>query len=183
MKKLLSVILVLFTLIVNAQDIGVEKSVFGIQTGFLGIWGHNELKLSNSFALRTEAGINLGIIGGSMMEHAEYILSPTLSLEPRYYYNLLKRSEKSKDISGNCGNFISLKTGFTPGWYYSPYSEFYSDTKFIFIAPTWGIRRNIGKSFNYELGLGFGYGYYFSPVHVPRGQVVINPHLRIGYRF
>ena len=64
MKKITT--LVLLSLCINslAQEAGVEKSVFGIQTGFLGIWGHNESRLNSAFALRSEIGFDSGIWGG-----------------------------------------------------------------------------------------------------------------------
>lgn len=58
----------------NEKDISVEKSVFGIQTGLLGIWAHNELKLSNQVALRSEVGL-----GGLNTAN----IRPVLALEPR----------------------------------------------------------------------------------------------------
>ena len=52
--------------------------------------------------------------------------------------------------------------------------------------PTWGIRRNIGNHFNYETGIGIGYVSYFNEDNVisfNENDVVVNLHLRIGYRF
>ncbi|WP_344714740.1 hypothetical protein [Winogradskyella damuponensis] len=40
----------------KCQNTSVEKSIFGLQTGVLGIWAYNEAKLSNTIALRTEHG-------------------------------------------------------------------------------------------------------------------------------
>lgn len=55
-KTFLTLALISLTLTVKSQNASVEKSVFGIQTGFLGIWGHNETKLTNQIALRSEIG-------------------------------------------------------------------------------------------------------------------------------
>ena len=47
MKKiLLTLTLCGLTFIAKSQNASVEKSMYGIQTGFLGIWVHNESKLS-----------------------------------------------------------------------------------------------------------------------------------------
>jgi len=58
----------------------------------------------------------------------------------------------------------------------------------ISIIPTWGIKRNIGNHFNYEAGFGVGYHYIFAENagyigNSNKGEVDINLHLRIGYRF
>ena len=49
------------SLIAKSQNASVEKSTFGVQTGVLGLWAYNEVKLSNSIALRTELGFDFGI--------------------------------------------------------------------------------------------------------------------------
>ena len=67
-KNLIKVLTLLFVVsFSHSQEdkpASVEKSIFGIQTGFLGIWVHNEYKLSNKIAFRTELGFDAGIFGG-----------------------------------------------------------------------------------------------------------------------
>lgn len=45
----------------GSEDASVEKSIFGLQTGVLGLWAYNEARLSKSIALRTELGLDFGI--------------------------------------------------------------------------------------------------------------------------
>ena len=52
MKKIITLVFLSLSFICNAQNVSVEKTVFGIQTGFLGIWAHNESRLSNTIALK-----------------------------------------------------------------------------------------------------------------------------------
>ncbi|GAL79714.1 hypothetical protein JCM19274_3126 [Algibacter lectus] len=65
MKKKYLVLFVLAVLSVTsyAQKASVEKSTYGVQTGFLGVWVHREVKLSNEIALRAEVGMDLGLWG------------------------------------------------------------------------------------------------------------------------
>ena len=60
-KALLSLVLISFTITVKSQNASIEKSLYGIQTGFFGIWAHNETKLTNQIALRSEIGFDNGI--------------------------------------------------------------------------------------------------------------------------
>tara|TARA_R110002072_G_scaffold261323_4_gene420110 strand:+ start:5320 stop:5601 length:282 start_codon:yes stop_codon:yes gene_type:complete len=60
-KTLITLILCGLTLIAKSQNTSVEKSTFGLQTGVLGIWAYNEVKLSNTIALRTELGFDFGV--------------------------------------------------------------------------------------------------------------------------
>lgn len=174
------------TLTAKSQTASVEKSTYGIQTGFLGIWAHNESKLTNSIALRTEIGFDSGIWGGSFYDGTGFLMTPVITLEPRLYYNLNKRVKKSRLIDGNSGNFISLKTSYHPDWFIISNTDNVSIISDISIVPTWGIRRNIGKHFTYETGIGIGYRYIFAKqagFSENEGEATANLHLRIGYRF
>jgi hypothetical protein len=187
MKKILfTMALCGMTLIAKSQTASVEKSTYGIQTGFLGLWAHNESKLTNSIALRTEIGFDSGIWGGSFYDGTGFLMTPVITLEPRLYYNLNKRVKKSRRIDGNSGNFISLKTSYHPDWFVISNTDNVSIISDISIVPTWGIRRNIGKHFTYETGIGIGYRYIFAKqagFSENEGEATANLHLRIGYRF
>ncbi|GGI57483.1 hypothetical protein [Winogradskyella haliclonae] len=150
----------------NKTEVSVETSVFGVQVGLIGVWAHNELRLSNQVALRSELGIN-GVNTNT--------ISPSIALEPRWYYNLGKRQEKGKRIDGNSGNYFSLRATY----FFHDDEELNKDyTDEISVIPTWGIRRNIGKHFNYEVGAGAGLGFESKNIDI---DLYVN--LRFGYRF
>lgn len=153
----------------NTKEISVEKSVFGIQVGLIGVWAHNELKLSNQVALRSEFGL-----GGDNSANIE----PMLILAPRWYYNLNKRADKNKRIDGNSGNYISLRARHQlQGISDAKKNDQYD----LLLVSTWGIRRNIGNHFNYEAGGGGGLGFDYDDSR----KIGLIPYvnLRIGYRF
>lgn len=187
MRKItLTLIFCGLTLVAKSQNASVEKSTFGIQTGLLGIWAHNESKLSDQIALRSEIGFNVGIWGGTFYDKTGYIFAPVMTLEPRWYYNLNKRVKKGKRIDGNSGNYISLQTSYNPNWFAISNYDNVSIVSTVSIIPTWGIRRNIGNHLTYETGIGVGYLYYFAKTagYVENDDgVAVNLHLRIGYRF
>ncbi|MFY7937041.1 MAG: hypothetical protein ACOVOQ_06685 [Flavobacterium sp.] len=182
-KILLSLIVSLMCLAGNSQTASVEKSTYGIQTGLLGIWVHNEMKLTNQIALRTELGMNAGIFGGDFYPKTGFLMTPVITAEPRWYYNLEKRQSKSKNIDGNSGNFVSLQTSYHPNWFVISNYDNLQTFNLITIIPTWGIKRNIGKHFTYEASIGVGYGYQFRGEYDDVNGVAIDLNLRIGYRF
>lgn len=185
-KNVLALILCGLTFIAKSQNVSVEHSTFGIQTGLLGIWVHHESKLSNQFALRSEIGFDTGIYGSDVNDIDGLLLAPTITLEPRWYYNLNKREKKSRRTDGNSGNFISLKTTYHPDWFVISNQENINFISDISIVPTWGIRRNVGNHFTYETGIGIGYVHYFKKDHVillVESEVAVNLHARFGYRF
>ncbi|SHG93921.1 hypothetical protein [Winogradskyella jejuensis] len=186
MKKiLLSITFCSIFLWSNSQSASVEKSVFGIQTGFLGIWAHNESKLSNQFALRTELGLDAGILSNGPNDFGLAFVA-AITLEPRWYYNFDRRVDRNKRIDGNSGNFISIKTTYHPDWFVINNNDNINLIGDLSIIPTYGIRRHVGKHFNYEAGFGIGYVRYFKKDNVilfDEDDVAVNLHLRIGYRF
>ena len=186
MKKsiLLCVMLMVFTF-AKGQDASVEKSIFGIQIGLFGIWGHNEFKMSNELAFRSEIGMEGGVWGGTYYEGTGFLLTPSLAIEPRWYYNMNKRVSKEKRIDGNSANFLSLRINYHPDWFVISNQDVdvVSD---ISIIPSWGLRRNLGQHFNFETGVGLGYIYYFAKnagYGENEGDVIINILLKIGYKF
>ena len=181
MKKLLfTIIFCGVTIFAQAQNKSVEKSIYGVQIG-LGVWGYNESRLTNQIALRSE----LGFYGGysKSLYYEIWAITPVITLEPRWYYNLDKRSKKGYDISDNSGNFLSLNMTYVPDWFsISNYGNVSAINQFL-LVPTWGIRRNIGKNFNYETGIGLGYNFYLDNNIRSKGETYLNLHLRIGYKF
>tara|TARA_B110000879_G_C10910742_1_gene408190 strand:- start:53 stop:616 length:564 start_codon:yes stop_codon:yes gene_type:complete len=185
-RTLLTIILCGLTFIAKSQNASVEESTNGIQTGILGVWFHNETKLSEQIALRSELGLDSGIFGGSFYNGVGFLMTPVITLEPRWYYNLDKRVSKSRNISGNSGNFVSVKTSYNPDWFVISNYDNLRVVNQISIIPTWGIKRNIGNHFTYETGIGIGYRYYFAKSAgylENEGEAAVNLHLRIGYRF
>ncbi|NRB60127.1 MAG: hypothetical protein HRU50_09365 [Winogradskyella sp.] len=189
MKKILCTLMLCgLTLIVKSQNASVEKSTFGIQTGVLGMWAYNEVRLSNTIALRTELGFDFGIWETTFYDDydAPFLLTPVIVVEPRFYHNLKKRSNNSKRIDGNSGNFIALKMSYHPDWFVLFNTDNAPIVSDFSIIPTYGIRRNLGKHFNYEAGLGAGFSHTFAEragYDKNKSEIELNMHLRIGYRF
>jgi hypothetical protein len=189
MKKLIIILIFCgLTVIAKSQNASVENTTFGIQTGVLGLWAYNETKLSNSIAFRTEIGFDFGIWETTYYDDFDspFIQTPVFVLEPRFYYNLENRYNDSERIDGNSGNFIAIKMSGHPDWFVLFNPDDAPVVSDLAIIPTWGIRRNIGDHFNYEAGIGVGYSYTFAKragYSENKGEIELNMHLRIGYRF
>ena len=169
----------------SQEEFSVEKSVFGIQLSLIGLHVHHEARLSGSVSLRTEAGLHVGLFQTPQLSGTGFILAPSLAVEPRWYYNLEKRGRKLKRIDGNSANFLSLQ------FIYFDDAFTISNATQANVIPSvtsilyWGMRRNIGKHFNFEFGAGPGYTLYIYSVDrilykSSRYQIYI--HLRFGFR-
>ncbi|MBZ9787016.1 hypothetical protein LB456_06050 [Psychroflexus sp. CAK57W] len=200
MKVTLTSILLLFLIFkISAQDqnttsqVSVEKSIYGIQAGFLGSWLYNESRLSDEFALRSQVGFDFRIGGVREFEsfgpNEDFYGILHLSLEPRWYYNLVKRAKKGKTIDRNSGNFIALLASTNLESVSFTTNDRIQSLDQIRFVPKWGIRRSLGKHFNYEAGFGFGYAFFlnntertgFFPFRDERNSdFTVDIHLRIG---
>jgi hypothetical protein len=190
MKKITFLFLTIFSLhLVNAQDsVQLEKNVAGIQTGFLGIYGFEEFRLSDNISLRTELGLDMALsLSGTSTDAS---LVPVLTVEPRWYYNLDRRVRKGKRITRNTGNFISLNVRYHPDLFVLDLSDRrnISIPDQIAIVPTYGVRRSLGKHFSYEAGFGLGYRRVFEErigafTRPGYSELAVNLLLRIGFDF
>lgn len=184
MKKIYLLFLALISLQVCSQEntTSVEKSIFNVETGFLGVWINNESKLSNSIALRTELGLDSGLFWKQDTKTG-FLLAPSIRVEPRWYYNLGKRNSKGKSVKNNSGNYLTPSITYIPDWFVISNYENVNVTEQISIIPKWGIRRNIKNSnFNYEINLGLGYRMIFYETKTDKGAT-IDLGARIGYSF
>lgn len=181
MKKIILIITILaISFAGKAQDTGVEKSMFSLQAGFLGAWINNEVRLSNEISLKSEFGLDVGLRGCSDCE-TQCALAPVLTLEPKWYYNIEKRSAKGKIIKNNSANFVSLGFTYYPDWFVISNATNANVENQITIIPKWGIKRAISNSnFNYELGIGIGKRYYFD---ADEWETAADLLIRIGYTF
>lgn len=171
----------------NAQETqqGIEKSIFNVQTGATGFWINHEARLSNSFALRTEIGIDLWTFTTTNDKEYNYMI-PSINLEPRWYYNIEKRSEKGKNISNNSANFLTVSVEYLSGGLAVGKDNGLKRPEILTVIPKWGIRRSIAQSnFNYELGAGIGYQGYIANNEDMKSDssVGVDLHIRIGYAF
>lgn len=184
-KKVL-VLLIMGTLSCQAQEesqvVSVEKSVFSIQTGFVGFWINNELRLANQWALRTEIGTEVYVATNSNND-TESLLVPVISAEPKWYYNLNKRVRKGRNIEGNSGNAFSVKVQYNPNFIFAG-ENFVPIPHHLALIPKWGIRRVYWKHFTFETSLGIGPVFYLNNDNLyKKSEIFTDLTLRIGYTF
>ena len=183
MKKIVLVLILIqqFSFAQETETASVEKSIFGIQTGFFGIWVHNESKLSNEISLRSELGLDAGFVINSY-DNSTFLV-PSIRVEPRWYYNLEKRVAKGKNIKNNSGNFLSLTTTYNPDWFVIPEKTNLNFIGSVSVIPKWAIKRTYGNHFTFETGVGIGYVFFTEDYLDSKGVVGVDLHLRLGYTF
>lgn len=164
----------------------LERSIYGIQIGLVGIYTYDEHRIGKEITLRTELGYDAGpfYFDGNNFR-SSLTFSPVISLEPRWYYNLDRRVSKSKKVAGNTGSFLSIKISYDPDWLVFNTSN---NTRTVganelSIVPTWGLRRSFGKNLTFETGFGLGYGRILDSSVTDANSLIGNIHLRFGFDF
>ena len=153
-------ILFFFSVTLMAQSVEVDgdlpgKPLHSLKTGFLGGWYSYEKKIERQTTLNIEAGLDMGF-GQGIISNGEfwYVMVPTLKLEPRWYYNLLKRYEKGKNIGNYSANYLALSTKANAEPVFSNLAA--AAIPSLQIIPKWGLRRRLGNSFIFETAIGIG---------------------------
>jgi len=152
------VLLAKFSFALQAQETNPTKQVntvsnHSISVDILSLTYNYEYALGKKFSLTGRAGFQ-SAYGYSSFYGSAFIISPAISLEPRYYYNLSRRERKEKRTNKNSANYLALTS-----WYiFDPiYSNQASGENFALIAPNWGIRRVNSKAFLFEFNTGISY--------------------------
>lgn len=186
MKKLLTgFCLIGYIFGFSQEKTDVESSITSLQAGILGVWLNNETKIYEKTTLRSELAMNFGFSKQANRE-ALWAFTPSLRLEPKYYYNLERRLNKGKSIDNNSGNFFSLPVTYTPNWFLISNIENAEVIPNISIVPSYGLRRNITGQLNYEFSFGAGYAYYFVKNLGYSDNILslaMNLSFRLGYTF
>lgn len=96
----------------------LEKSIFNLQTGVLGTWLNNEIKILPNFVLRSEIGLDAGLFTRDFSNsNTTTFLTPVINFEPRWYYNINKRSKNNKTVKNNSANFFTTSISYHPDWF------------------------------------------------------------------
>jgi hypothetical protein len=195
LEGLVTILLFCITNIGQAQENGVEKSIWGIQggvgegnDGILGVGIYNEAKLGSSFVLRSEFGIKgrrFTPENAISFKDRDFVISPGFSVSPRWYFNLTGRQNKSRNTTGNAADYISIKLIYNPDWFSFPATGSRSFSNQLSLVPMIGLKRNIYKGLIFQVEGGYGYQFNLDHLNDPVSSKfdVILVYLKLGYQF
>ena len=159
MKKLL------FTFLLSSSLFAQEKAtdLFNANISVIGIGIQYEKALSDNF---TAVG-SLDYAGGFSYSNNDfsgsdfdYILTTSLSLEGRYYYNFDRRIDKGRNTKNNSGNYIALKGNFIPDWLTASNGDRLNVDPQGSLTVNYGLKRSFAQNFFYEFYTGLGLAFY-----------------------
>jgi len=173
----------------NEAKPSVENNLWGATIWVVEGKLHYETKLTRLSTLRLETGVELlsytstNFDGNTLKEKTESILSPSITAEPLFYYNLDRRVRLGKNINKNTGNYFAIKTSFmfNESDLYNSNNNRKVSNSFI-ITPKYGFKRNFSEQFCYELGFGIGWQHNTGDTK-DKNDVFIDLSARIGLNF
>lgn len=195
MRKCIILAMVVLCFSVKAQEtekVSVEKNLYGVQLGLINTSFQYETKLDRKITLLGELGFELGFStkefnNPDIEDQKATAITPYITLEPRWYHNLDRRTKLGRNTDHNSANYFALSTK-----YYSGTTPILNTGDFNFVSsvsviPKYGIRRAFAKNFNYEFSGGVGYQYnIFSKTkgcYCDHNNTNIDIQARIGYNF
>ena len=107
----------------------------------------------------TQIKPNVGFFfGGGYLVGDWLTFAYDLTVEHRYYYNIIKRQLNGKNTLHKSANFFSVK----PSWTYITYkNEFGRNNNYrYYCSVNWGLRRSMGKRFYFDGSIGAGPAYF-----------------------
>ncbi|TAJ08661.1 hypothetical protein DMA11_21100 [Marinilabiliaceae bacterium JC017] len=169
----IAALLILMTKLAYTQNNQVENT-HNIKATFLGISYAYEQSISQKITINFELML-ADEYGENLLDGLYWRFSPYIRIEPRYYYNITKRSENGKNTTNNSANYISLSAD------YQPIERIGESTSLhgLSIIPKYGLKRSINEHFTFELAAGIGA--YTSEVDT--WESTWGADIKIGYSF
>lgn len=176
-----TVLIVLLTLVssfyIQAQETGTSSLVKTNVNLFLSPYIGIEHKLGKKGAVNGEIGLEMSFIQSDQWQSRA---NPTIYLGYRYYYNILRRTQRGKNTQGNSANFILTNVGYQFR-NITKYNGMISDPYTLSCSLQWGMRRAINH-FYFETSLGaVNYWYNYQGAIPTKSECTAKINLLIGF--
>lgn len=116
-----------------------------------------ELGITKNLALKAEAGVSLTVFDN--FGDTSVAFFPKFEGQFKHYYNLKRRIEKGKNITGNSGSFIAAVYNFQDSQ--SIFSDVNRNTDFSTLGGVWGFQRSYDSGLSLLFEIGFGYDFTY----------------------
>ncbi len=113
-----------------------------------------ELPFSKSIIWENNLGIGMGMEGHSSSASYTFYLDrpvPFVKSQLKWLYNRKKRRSKGRSLHNNSGNFVGLQSKYSFGD-----SDLLDNNRALLVEIHWGMQKNLGERFIFNLHLGLG---------------------------
>lgn len=161
------------------EELSLQKEIISADIGFIGAWVSYERHLNSLFTLKSAVGLEGGFGQGYFSDGKTYFaFTPTFKIEPRYYYNFLRRVQLNKKTAYNAANYFAFAARYFSNLVTLTNVDGLYVQKGLSLIPKVGIKRTLGQRINFEFALGVGAYFSSSPI-----QTAVGFDVRLGYNF
>ena len=181
-KTIILIALLLFTTGYGSAQRIYPDSIPSVATNF---WTANfllpgveyERALGNFSTVNVNPYVSLGYSSNFALG-SSWVVQPSLDVQFRRYYNLLRRAARGKNVSGNSGSFVALDVLGVGRSVVD--SENYRNFSFFGIGPVWGIQHTFRSNFNlsFQAGVMYAQNGWWDSGFLPRLNLTVGwaPH-------
>ena len=175
MKRLGIILILIFLINLSYGQNDKVQNVHSLKATFIGLSYAYEQSISQKSTINFELML-AGGFGSSFINGDYWLITPIIRVEPRYYYNYLKRIDKGKKVINNSANYLSLSADYQFGTSIGNNAQALQTFSLI---PKWGLKRTIGNHFIFEFATGLGA--YTSEIETWKPTLGLD--LKFGYSF
>ena len=175
-KKILIINLLLALPLIAGE--GIQKNIHSFNLSPLTMNYSYEYSCIKEGKIITKLGLSFG---GAHTDELQWGLTPKISMEGRYYYNLLERKNKQKNINGNSANYLALGANYCFDKVILGNSNDINFDQYYSLETKWGLKRSIFKKLFFELNIGIGL--YFMESEDWKSKVGPAGTIKLGWIF
>jgi hypothetical protein len=173
-RTVLTSLIVIYSGLLSGQTEKIE-SIHSIKATIIGLSYSYEQLIFQQTVVNFEFMIGGGL-GSNWKAGDNWLIVPSVRLEPRCYYNFYKRGLKEKFVTHNSSDYIALSADYQ---FHNNLGSSKSGEEYFSLIPKWGLRRSIGDHFFFEGAAGVGaYTSKSEKIHA-----LVGVDLKIGYAF
>lgn len=162
-------LLLLLPIICYGQNLSYTTNRIGLTVAGLDYSIEKQINMNKSLIFSAELVYDFFRKRGISGDESGWGLSPLLYVEPRWYYNFIKRQRDKKKVVFNSSNYLGMYVGYR---FWPIVNKNLSNEGNFFLVPNIGFQRTVGKRVTVDPK--FGYSFLFNGAGVYSNSLFID---------
>lgn len=146
--------------LIKGESATVSENLVKVETLFPNLLGVSyEKKFRKNISFYSMIGL-LGYYGGGSISQANYgvssyyVLTPQITVQPRFYHNLSKRAASDKNTNYNSANYVGLSARFyDEGLFITNAEDFPKGPAIFDLMLSYGLQRSFFNRLNFDMAI------------------------------
>jgi|GEM_PF-3899764 hypothetical protein len=153
--------------LIKGESASVAQNLIKVETLYPNLLGVSyEMKIRKDISIYNMIGF-LGHYGGGTISQATYgvssyyVLTPQVTVQPRFYHNLSERAAYDKNTKFNSANYVGISARFyDEGIFFSNVENYPKGPAFFDLMLSYGLQRTFFKRVNWDMAIEPGIEFY-----------------------